>query len=76
MSTRDLETSDIVLAAVLRHRGYSLDRIEKIGNRGIFFFSRVSLEFLTDFDLGRCLVEPIAFNQAIKALTVATRRIT
>lgn len=71
----DLETSDIVLAATLKVEGYTLDRIEKTGNRGVFCFRNVDPDVLTDFDLGKCLVEPLEFNNAVKALTTATRRI-
>jgi hypothetical protein len=75
MITKDIETSDIVLAAALKVKGYKLDRIEKQGNRGVFCFSSVDGTILSEFDLGKCLVEPISFNNAIKALTTATRRI-
>jgi hypothetical protein len=75
MTQRHIETSDIVLAASLKVRGYKLDRIEKQGNRGVFCFADVDDNTLTEFDLGKCLVEPVSFNNAIKALTTATRRI-
>lgn len=73
--TRDIETSDIVLAATLKVMGQRLDRIEKQGNRGIFCFADVDETLLKDFDLGKSMVEPVSFNNAIKALTTATRRI-
>jgi hypothetical protein len=73
---RHIETSDIVLAATLKVMGQKLDKIEKQGNRGIFCFSDVDEALLTQFDLGQALVEPVTFNNAIKALTTATRRIT
>jgi hypothetical protein len=72
--TRDLETHDIVLAAALKTLGYQLSTIEKIGNRGIFHFSDVDSSAITDYDLGRLLVEPATFNAAIKSLTTASRR--
>jgi hypothetical protein len=75
MSTTTVETSDIVLAAMLKVKGYRLDRIQKQGNRGIFCFSDVNEATLQQFDLGQASVEPVAFNNAIKALTTATRRI-
>ena len=75
MSKRHIETSDIVLAASLKVKGYKLDRIEKQGNRGVFCFADVEDNALTEFDLGKTLVEPVSFNNAIKALTTATRRI-
>lgn len=71
----NFETSDIVLAATLKVAGLKLYRIEKQGNKGTFCFTNVDEEMLLQFDLGKCLVEPIAFNNAIKALTTATRRI-
>lgn len=72
---RHIETSDIVLAASLKVKGYKLDRIEKQGNRGIFCFADVDETTLNAFDLGKDLIEPVSFNNAIKALTTATRRI-
>lgn len=76
MTQRHIETSDIVLAASLKVKGYKLDRIEKTGNRGIFCFADVDESVLNEFDLGKSMVEPVSFNNAIKALTTATRRIT
>jgi hypothetical protein len=75
MTKRHIETSDIILAAALKVKGYKLDRIEKQGNRGMFCFADVEAIVLSEFDLGKCLIEPIAFNNAVKALTTATRRI-
>lgn len=72
---RDFETSDIVLAATLKVNGFRLDRIEKDGKRGIFCFTSVSEDILTEFNLGQALVEPVALNNAVKALTTATKRI-
>lgn len=69
------ETSDIVLAATLKVKGYRLDRIEKDGKRGIFCFTDVDVSELTQFNLGQALVEPVALNNAVKALTTATKRI-
>ena len=70
-----IETSDIVLAAMLKVKGYRLDRIEKDGKRGIFCFADVEETELTQFNLGQALVEPVALNNAVKALTTATKRI-
>ena len=69
-----ISTSDIVLAATLKVKGYPLDRIEKTGNKGNFVFENVDTTTIEDYDLGKCQVEPVAFNNAIKALTTATRR--
>ena len=74
-SRQTISTSDIVLAATLKVKGFILNRIEKNGNKGIFIFDEVEVSVVEDYDLGKCLVEPIAFNNAIKALTTATRRI-
>lgn len=75
MSKKTIETQDIVLGATLKVLGYQLDHIEKVGNKGIFFFSAVEENVVNDYDLGKLLVEPVAFNSAIKALTTASRRI-
>jgi len=68
------KTTDIVLAATLKVLGYSLVEIEKNGNKGTFCFGGIPSEVVTDYDLGKLLVEPSAFNSAIKALTTAARR--
>lgn len=67
-------TQDIVLAAALKVLGFKMDHIDKVGNKGTFFFIDIDDTVLEDFDLGNLKVEPIAFNMAIKALTTATRR--
>ena len=72
--SKTIETQDIVLAASLKVLGYQLDHLEKVGNKGIFFFSNVDEAVINDYDLGKLLVEPVAFNSAIKALTTASRR--
>ena len=68
-------TGDIVLAATLKVNGFRLERIEKDGKRGIFCFADVDTEVLNEYNLGQALVEPVALNNAIKALTTATKRI-
>ena len=75
MAHKTIETQDIVLAATLKVLGFKLDHIEKIGNKGIFFFASVDEDVVNDYDLGSLKVEPVAFNAAIKALTTASRRI-
>lgn len=75
MQKKNIETQDIVLAAALKVLGYRLDTIEKVGNKGIFFFNDVDEKTVQDYDLGNMVVEPVAFNSAIKALTTASRRI-
>jgi hypothetical protein len=74
MTKTNIDTQDIVLAASLKVLGYRLDNIEKVGNKGIFFFTDVDEKVITDYDLGKLRVEPISFNSAIKALTTASRR--
>jgi hypothetical protein len=73
---KNVETGDIVLAATLKVNGYRLDRIDKDGKRGIFCFLDVATDELERFNLGQALVEPVAINNAIKALTAAAKRIT
>ncbi len=68
------ETTDIVLAASLKVLGHQMTHIVKNGNKGTFFFADVSDETVTEYDLGHLRVEPVAFNNAIKALTTASRR--
>jgi len=70
----DFGTSDIVLAATLKVLGFTLQKIEKTGNKGTFHFHEIPDNIITQFDTGRCEVEPVAFNGAIKSLTTAVRR--
>jgi hypothetical protein len=72
---KDIITSDIILSAFLKLNGVSLDQITKIGNRGQFHFSNVPLELIDAFDLSKALVEPVAFNNQVKQLTTACRRL-
>lgn len=67
-------TTDIILAAVLRLSDIELIDIELAGNKGTFVFVNVSDEFIGQYDLGKCLVEPVAFNNTIKQLTTSVRR--
>ncbi len=69
-----IATQDIVLAASLRVLGYKVTKIEKDGNKGIFYFDNVSEDHINQYDLQQLLVEPMAFNSAIKSLTTATKR--
>lgn len=71
----NVQTTDIVLAATLKVKGYKLDQIEKDGKRGVFCFTEVPDIELSEFDLGNTLVEPVALNNAVKALTTAIKRI-
>ena len=76
MTDKAFGTQDIVLAAALKTLGFNLSHIEKVGNKGTFYFESVSRDVLEQFDLGQLKVEPLAFNNSIKALTTATRRQT
>jgi len=69
-------TTDIILAAVLRLTDVELIDIEIMGNKGTFVFTNVDDEFISHYDLGKCLVEPVAFNNMIKQLTTSVRRMT
>lgn len=71
---KEYNTTDIILAACLRIHGFEVERIEKQGNKGTFVFVDIPEKFVADYDLGKILVEPIAFNNAIKSLTTAVRR--
>jgi hypothetical protein len=73
--TGDITTQDIVLSAALKCLGYKITRIEKDGNKGIFYFEEIPEQVITDYHLGRTLVEPGEFNMQIKALTTASRRL-
>lgn len=68
------ETTDIVLAACLRIKGFKMTNIVKQGNKGTFVFDEVQEEVVDQYDLGSLLVEPRALNNEIKALTTAARR--
>ena len=71
---QEYKTTDIVLAAYLRLNDINMSGIEKMGQRGTFVFDEVNEEFIKTYDLGKALVEPIAFNNMIKILTTAVRR--
>ena len=67
-------TTDINLAACLRLSGYEMTGIELSGNKGTFVFENVEDNFINDFNIGKSLVEPVAFNNSIKQLTTSVRR--
>jgi len=70
----EYKTSDIVLASFLRLSGLEIIRIEKVGMKGTFVFDGVDDELIQTYDFGRARVEPTAFNNMIKSLTTAVRR--
>jgi len=69
-------TTDIILAAVLRLGDVELIDIEVIGNKGTFVFTNIAEDYINQYDLGKCLVEPVAFNNMVKQLTTSVRRMT
>lgn len=72
----EFETTDIVLAAVLKVKMCELTNIVRNGNTniGTFVFSNVDDKLLNEFNLGKSLVDPITFNNTIKQLTTSVRR--
>ena len=69
-------TTDIILAACLRLRNCEMMEIELNGNKGTFVFIDVDEDYIHEYDLGKCVVEPVAFNNMIKQLTTSVRRMT
>ena len=72
----EYKTTDIVLAACLKIFGYEMTNIEINGTKGTFCFAGVDEDFVRNYDLGVCRVEPIAFNNMIKQLTTSVRRMS
>jgi len=68
------KTTDIILASVLRLADVELIDIEIVGNKGTFVFTNINDDFVCQYDLGKCTVEPVAFNNMIKQLTTSVRR--
>jgi hypothetical protein len=76
MMKLEYKTTDIVLAASLVVHNNKMIRIDVTGSRGTFIFENVEQSFLDDYELSKCAVEPVAFNNAIKRLTTSVRRMT
>lgn len=74
MTNTIFETTDICLAAYLLTKAHKITKIDKLGNKGTFFFKDVDPSEITDFDTGQGLVEPQQFHQSIRQLTTACRR--
>ena len=70
----EFRTSDIILAACLKLDDVEMIKIELTGNKGTFVFADVDQSYVDDYDLGKCQVEPVTFNNAIKQLTTSVRR--
>lgn len=73
-NNNEFVTQDIILASVLKLKGFVLDKIVKMGNKGTFFFLNVDDQVINDYDLGKILCEPVAFNNQLKSLTTSCRR--
>lgn len=71
----EYNTTDIVLAAALKLKGFNMLRIDVEGSKGTFVFEDVDKNVLQDFDLGKITVEPVAFNNTIRQLTTSVRRL-
>lgn len=69
------KTTDIILAAYLRLCECTMLGIDKVGQRGTFVFESVDDELIKNYDLGKAVVEPVAFNNMVKQLTTSVRRI-
>lgn len=69
------KTNDIVLAATLKVLGNKLINIEIVGNKGNFIFDDIQPNIITEYALGKILVEPVIFNNTIKQLTTSVRKI-
>ena len=70
------KTTDIVLAAYLKIQGFNLDNISVVGKQGAFTFTDVDPEVVNQYFLGNASVEPVTFNQMIRQLTTACKRMT
>lgn len=73
---KEYRTTDIILAACLKLKGFPLKSIECNGSKGTFVFEDIDTNVITEYDLGQTKVEPVAFNNAIRQLTTSVRRMT
>lgn len=71
----EYETKDIVLAAYLKVSGCTLIDIKMCDRKGTFIFDNVSQTMVTQYCIGNSLVEPVAFNNIVRQLTTACRRL-
>ncbi len=78
MIYKDFQTTDLVLAAVLRLNDNELSYIELSGkdrSRGIFHFADVDSEMLDNFNQGNVRVEPSEYHAMARRLTDSIRRL-
>ena len=73
---KQYQTTDIILAACLCLNDVEMTEIQVSGTKGTFCFNDVDEEFISQYDLGKLKVEPVAFNNKIKQLTTSVRRMT
>jgi hypothetical protein len=71
---QDYKTTDIVLAAYLKAKGFKMQGIERQGNRGTFIFADIKTDVITEYDLGTAAIEPKMLAAEIRSLTTAARR--
>jgi len=65
----NIQTDNLQLAAYLLAKGIELERVEKSGRFGIFFFSNDQAQAeIEKFIAGDALVEPRSFSQAFREL--------
>lgn len=72
----EYHTTDIILASVLKVNNVKFLGINVTGKRGTFLFEDAPADLLSAFDLSQCRVEPVQFNNTIKQLTTAVRRLS
>lgn len=70
----NVKTEDITLAAYLRMRLGRIDDISLPGKMGQFHFDNVDDTLIAEYDMGKALVEPQLFHNAIRSLTTAINR--
>ena len=69
-------TTDLVLAATLRIYDIVLDNMTMVDKkRAVFYFNNVPDDLLMKFDTQQLSVEPIAFHNAVVALSNAIKRL-
>jgi hypothetical protein len=85
----EYKTTNILLAAFLKVEGFKLDRIDMTERKGTFVFENESdlqsriqsdtnnlTQAVEQFTLGNALVEPNAFNSALRVLTGAAKNLS
>jgi hypothetical protein len=74
--SEEFETDNLQLAAYLTAKKIQLNKIERSGRFGIFFFPKKEADSeATKFISGQALIEPRSFVTAIRELRAAVDRI-